>query len=497
MPSPPISRADVDALYAQGPDAVYAFIVQLMTQVTQLETQVAALQARVHTLETQQGKDSHNSSKPPSTDASHLAPRRTRSLRRPSGRPSGGQPGHPGHTLAWCDTPDTVVSHAPTACAQCTQPFAAPPPQRRIAARRQVTEVPPLQCHVTEHVAEGWTCAVCGHETVGVFPRDARTAVQYGPRLRAVAVYLTSYHLLPLGRTTECLRDLYGCAMSAGAILHAEHTMATTLAPVLAQIRLGLTRAPVLEHDETGCYVARQRHWLHVASTATLTHYAVHPRRGTLAWDAIGLLADYGGTLVHDGYAAYFRYAACTHALCNVHLLRELTFLAEAEGQPWATRLSTLLRQGRRAVARARAAGRPALDPRTVARYRTQVRRIVATGKRTNPRVPPATDRTGRGTRRRAQSPARKLLDRLTRWEAEWLRWLTDLRVPFSTNQAERDGRMMKVEQKISGGFRTPQGAATFCTLRSYVSTARKQGLTAVTALRLAMLGTPFEPSLA
>lgn len=481
-----MTREDILAVYAQGPEAVVTLVTTLLERLARLEGANAALEARMATLEAERAKDSHNSGKPPSGDPV----RRPRSLREASGKRPGGQPGHSGTTLTLRAVPDVLVVHAPAHCATCGRPAAER--AGRLVERRQVFELPPVALVVTEHQVLERHCAACGAWTAGAFPPEARSTVQYGPEVQALAVYLTTQQLLPVARASEVLAHLAGRPVSVATVLAAEARCTAALAPVTARIRAGLARAPAVHLDETGFFIGRRRHWLHTASTATLTHYTPHAKRGRGAHEAIGLLPTYTGTAVHDGYESYFTYP-CRHALCGVHLLRDLTFLAEECGERWAAALKRSLRTMKRAVDRAKAAGHAALDRRTHARYRRRYATLLAAGDAAHPPPPPRTGR--RGGSRPARSPAGRLLYRLRRDRDAVLRFLADFRVPFDNNEAERDLRMMKVEQKISGGFRTPHGAATFCTIRGYLSTTRKQGRSALDALRDVFHGHPFMPA--
>lgn len=388
-------------------------------------------------------------------------------------------------------TPDHVVEHYPARCAGCGAALAGVPACG--AARRQVVDLPPLALAVTEHRAARVRCPACHRPTTAPFPGGVDRPVQYGPRLKGVAVYLRRYQLLPYARAGEVLADRCGARLSLGTLEAAGATCAAALAGVEAGIKAALGRAAVAHADETGVTVAGRREWVHVVSTPRLTHYARHAKRGTAATAAIGILPAFAGRLVHDAWAPYWRYR-CAHALCNAHHLRELTAVAEQTGQRWATALHTLLRAMQRAVARARAAGLTALPGAARARFVTRYRRVLAAGYAMNP--PPVRDATAGKRGRLKQSAARNLLDRLAGHEPEALAFLGDWRVPFDNNQAERDLRMLKVQQKISGTFRAQAGADRFCRIRGYISTLRKQGLHVLTALEQTLRGQPLWPNL-
>lgn len=488
-----LSRAEIRAVYAQGPDAVVALVEALLARIHALEAHVDALAARVAALEAARAKDSHNSSQPPSRDVTRTG-RAPKSLRGRSGQPPGGQPGHPGRTLALRATPDVLAVHAPATCPHCGAGFAPDAPCTLLRGeRRQVFEWPPLRLVCTEHRLAARTCAGCGAVSRGAYPPAARTTVQYGPGVLAFGVSLTAQHLLPVQRAADVVAALIGHAISPATLLAAERRVADTVAPVVARIQAGLARAPVVGFDETGFFVRQARWWLHVACTRSLALYTAHPKRGTGAHDRIGLLPTYARTALHDAYASYFTYTGCRHALCGVHLLRELVWLEEQGGAAtaaWAGPLRRALETMRRATVRARAAGHAALDARTRRRYARRFAALLAAGEAAEP--PPV-----RGPRpaKPRRTPGAQLLDRLRRYRDAVLRFVDDLRVPFDNSEAERDLRMMKVEQKISGGFRTAAGAHTFCALRSYLGTARKQGVPALDALQRALTGQPFQPA--
>jgi transposase len=421
-------------------------------------------------------------------------------LRSPSGKRAGGQPGHEGTTLALRATPDVVVTHEPTHCEACGCALpGAPQALREISSeRRQVFDLTRPQLVVTEHQVLDQQCRVCGEWTRAAFPAGVCSTVQYGPELRALAVYLTTQQLLPVARASEMLSHLAGQPVSVATVLAAEAHAVTAVAPVVAAIRAGLRRAPVLGVDDTTVFVARRGWWLHTASTPTLTAYDVLPVRGRAAYAAIGLLPTYQGTAVHDGCQAFGTAPRpapypCQHALCGVHLLRDLTFLAEEYELGWAAQLKRLLLTMKAAVDRAKVAGRSTLPRATLTRYRQRYRALIAAGEAGEP---PPERRPGTTRGKLFRTPAARLLLRLRRDEAWVLRFLDDFAVPFDNNEAERDLRMMKVEQKISGGFRTARGAKTFALLRSYVVTARKQGCNALRALRSLFAGEPFMPAL-
>lgn len=475
-----LSRDEILKIYQAGPDAIVALVEQLEQQVTVLTGRVADLEARLN-------KDSHNSHKPPSSDGPAKRPR-PRSLRQRSGKQSGGQVGHRGVTRALVDDPQVVIPHEPTVCAECGASLEEAKEVGR--ERRQVIEIPKPRPEVTEHQGVQKACPQCQTVTTGEFPPEVTQPVQYGPRAKAAAVYLQTYQLLPYERTAEALEDLFGVSPSEGTLTSAQSTAYTRLEPVEQAIQEALRQAEVAHVDETGVQVAGRTEWVHVMSTSLLTFYAHHAKRGHEALEAIGLLLGFVGRRVHDAWASYLKLPGL-YALCNAHLLRELIGLHEDTGQAWVQKLITLLLSMKAAVAQARAAGQTALPPRQCAGYEAAYTRLVNEGSRANP-PPKPTGKRGRPK----QTPARNLLDRLTTHRGAILAFLHDFRVPFDNNQAERDLRMLKVKHKVSGCFRSPQGADQFCRIRGYISTLRKQDYSILDGLTSVFMGQPYMPQL-
>jgi transposase len=487
-----LSCDEITALYAEGVEGVIALIEQLQSAVAAQQEQIAVLSARVKELDDQRQTNSRNSSKPPSSDGYTRPPR---SLRQRSGKKPGGQPGHVGSALQLVDHPDEVIVHSPMVCAHCQCSLADEPVQR--AERRQVLDLPPLRLVVAEHRAEEKRCPVCRQTTSGTFPPEVTTLVQYGAQIKALAVYLVQDHLLPYDRTREVLADLFGQGLTEGAVWAAVQDAAAGLAGVEEQIKEALCTVDVLHNDETGVRVQGHLEWLHVASTPQMTHYAVHAKRGSAATAAIGILPRFGGRSVHDGLEAYRQYG-CAHALCNAHHLRELTAIEEHDKQPWATQMKDLLREIKAHIAARQACGDEQLTAAAHDAFGQRYQTILTAGYAANPPPPSRPDDTPKKKRGRPkQSKAKNLLDRLDSHREEVLAFMTDWRVPFDNNLAERDLRMVKVQQKVSGCFRTPAGATAFCRVRGYISTLKKQGLPVLPALRRVLLGDPLLPSLA
>ncbi len=464
-------------------------LLEQVKQIPVLQDLVTQLSEQVRQLQEQLAKDSHNSSLPPSSDR-FTRQSKARSLRTRSGKKAGGQPGHPGQTLEMSATPDEVVQLPQVIwCHHCQADL------REVTVksteRRQVIDIPvPAPLQVRQYEGEWKQCPHCQGYSHSLFPEGVSAPVQYGPRIGAMAVYLTTQQLLPRGRTAEVLTDLMGVSISEGTLSTLIKRTAHLLQPVEQQIKTALSQAKVIHQDETGFYVMGKRIWMHVTCTPTLTHYQAHRSRGQEALDEIGILAHFAGTSVHDAWKAYFRYE-CQHSLCCVHILRELTFLSQEMGLWWAHKLILLLTTMKKATDQARSLGQPHLWAEDVQLLHTQFVALLDEGDQVHLRAPTLPGKRGKAK----QHPARNLLDRLRKHQDAVLAFLYHLDVPFDNNQAERDVRMVKVQQKVSGTFRSDEGAVSFCRIRSYLSSLRKQGIPLFAALEATLRNHPLLPS--
>lgn len=421
---------------------------------------------RLDQLENRLKQDSHNSHQPPSSDG--YAKPAPKSLREKSGRSPGGQPGHPGHTLEAVAHPDQRILHPLRRCAR-GHPLLAEPVIGY--EKRQVFDLPVLGIEVVEHQAEVKVCPACEGSATAAFPAGVEASVQYGPRFLTLLAYWRDAQLLPLERIRQMAFDLFGQWVSEGTIQAAVLSTAQALGPFQQDLETGLQNAPQLHADETGLRIQGKGHWLHVLSTPKLTWYGVHPKRGRDAMEAFGLLPGFRGRLIHDEFGPYWTYGR-EHVLCNAHHARELVFADEEEHQPWARRLKTLLER-----AHQRRQDQGHLTARQVHHYLERYRHLLSDAS------PPP------------RSKAHSLRRRLLKFEGPTLAFLNDPGIPFTNNQAEQDLRMMKVQQKISGPFRTVEGARLFACLRSYIATLRKQGHSVWEGLAEALRGHPFLPT--
>ena len=455
------------------------------------QTTFLAVVERIQKLEDQLARNSRNSGKPPSSDGYDQPAPRPKSLRKRSRRKSGGQPGHPGETLRMVEKPDIVKVHRVQECQHCGQSL-----KRRQAVgheRRQVYDLPKVEIQVTEHRAEIKVCSCCGKATQAAFPCQVSKAVQYGTEIRSQMAYLNTEQHLPLERTCDLLDEFYNHRPSEGTIVTVCAEAAQKVEKSNEAVKEHLVAHEAVGHfDETGMRVNGVLKWLHTASTSRLTYYAMHPKRGSEALNEINILPRFKGRAVHDDLASYFQYETA-HALCNAHHLRSLLFLLERYPQKWVQDLIALLLKIKEKVEAVKQKAQTALSVRQANAFSQAYDELVKKGLRANPPSKKSSRKPGQRGRLR-QSPARNLLLRLREHKTAVLAFMYDFNVPFDNNQAERDLRMMKVKQKVSGGFRSMTGAQNFCHIRAYLSTARKNGIKALEALRLAFAGTPFLP---
>ena len=407
---------------------------------------VLELLPRIQKLEDQVAKNSRNSGKPPSSDG--LKKGKPKSLREKTGRKSGGQKGHQGHTLKMSETPDEVVLHQVDECQHCGQDLQEVEAVK--VEKRQIFDIPPVKLYVEEHQAETKVCPTCTECNKATFPADVTQPVQYGKRIQAQICYLNNYQLLPWQRTCDLIEDFYQHRPAEGLVGAANNRMVTQINPSLDLIAQQLQNAPVAHFDESGLRVGAKLHWLHVASTPLLTYYDVDAKRGKEGMDAIGILPEFNGIAVHDHWKSYFRFDDCQHALCNAHHLRELHFVVDRYQQSWATDMIALLLDIKQTISDL-PDNQIQLSDSVQLAFSQRYDLILADGFKVNPQPPRPPGQRGRP----AQTPPKNLLDRLRDFKSETLTFMTDLRVPFDNNLAERDVRMIKVKQKVSGAFRT------------------------------------------
>lgn len=433
----------------------------------------AELRARV-------SQNSLNSSKPPSSDP-FVKPK---SLREKTGRKPGGQHGHKGRTLRVSPKPDVVIEHKVDTCCHCGLDIS----QQEVTGhkKRQVVDVQILRV-VTEHQAVEKNCHHCGGQTTAEFPAGVDHYVQYGPVYRAIMVCLNKGNHLPYDRLSRVSKDIFGIPASCGTLVNIVHECGKMLGGSMEYIKNQLKQAKVLHVDETGNRANGKNQWLHTAGNDQFTYLESHKKRGHAATEDIGILPVFKGTVIHDFWKSYFKYTDCNHALCNAHLLRELNGIIENNKQIWAEQMKSLLVTIKRSVDIAGGS----LVPTEAAAYEFRYDEILDLGDKENPIDMKAMTK-GNTRGRTARSKARNLLDRMKLYKKDVLRFMYDLEIPFDNNQAERDIRMCKLQQKISGGFRSDQGNEAFGNIRSYVSTSAKQGIPVFDSIFAAVSGNPL-----
>ncbi len=448
-----------------------AIIIKLRTLVKELLEKVAVLEGKL-------ALNSRNSSKPPSSDG--FAKPKPKSLRKAGENPLGGQTGHKFSTLQQTDSPDYVIIHSPPSiCPSCLSPVK----NSFLAGKRQVFDLPQTRYEVTEHQILESRCS-CGCLVKGVFPSDVTASAQYGPRALAAMALLNQHQMLPLQRTAGLMSDFFGLKVSEATVLSATNKATAALEATVATIAEKIQTTSVVHADETGLFVGSKRHWMHVLTTNTLTYVAQHAKRGSIAFKEIGVLPNFKGILVHDGWKPY-RSLECSHSLCNAHHLRELTYLYEEMKQEWAQEMIELLTKANTEVNQSHGV----LSSERLLFYRDSYNTILSNGDTCNPPNPTSSKKG-----RTAQSKGANLIARLRAYHDDVWRFASDKLVPFTNNSAEQAVRMPKVKQKISGCFRTVDGANAFCTIRSYLATMQKQGNNLFEALCEAFNGNVQQP---
>lgn len=477
-----LTREELLVLARTNPEVLVDLVLALQEQVQLLTRRVEELEARLN-------KNSRNSSKPPSSDG--LQKPKPKSLRQRTGLKPGGQPGHPGRTLERVANPDHAVLLPVTSC-PCGADLSLKNHPVIDYERRQVFELPEPKLEVTEYRAEIKRCPHCRTAVRTPFPDAVKSPTQYGPRFLALLVYLQHQQLLPANRISQLCDDLFAQPVSEATLFQITQKCHDQLEDFENKIVSQLPKETILTVDESGLRVDGKLHWLHTAGTDRLTFYGVHPKRGNQATDAFNILPHFNGSLVHDFWRPYFKYD-CNHGLCNAHLARELQFLLEEQNQLWAGKMSALLFD-MNAFAKTRKTMTPQLTEEQKAPWLQRFRSLVAEGRQANPKNKPPEVKPRRG--RPKQTKAQNLLDRLEYRENSVLAFFHDLRVPFTNNQSEQDIRMIKVRQKISGCFRTLQGAKNFARIRSYLSTARKNGWNLLQSITQSLTGQPYLPEM-
>jgi transposase len=439
---------------------------------------ILRLEERIRQLEEIIHKDSHNSHIPPSQ-----SPRTPiKSLRGKSGKQPGGQIGHQGRTLKMVSQPDYVIKHHVSRCEDCGQDLSDTPIQDY--ERRQVFDIPEIVCEVTEPQAEKKRCS-CGYLTTARFPDTVNAPVQYGLNILTLLIIFSAHEYISFERISDLMDELTGYRVNEATVCSVQNRLFNNLGDFEAKSKIKLIQSAVIHNDETGIPVAGKQYWLHVTSTPELTHYGVDMKRGKEATDRIGVLPFFHGISIHDGWKPYFGYERCHHALCNAHHLRELTFFVEEEKADWAMSFKNLLLSTKAKVAKAREGGQGHLELASIQEIESEYQVILEVAKAGLP-PPVKTGRRGKKTKQH------NLIERLLEHKEGVLSFVYDFRIPFDNNLAERDIRMVKLKDKVSGTFRSPHGADCFARIRGYISTVRKNGGNVFEGIRNALCGQPF-----
>lgn len=444
-------------------------ISTLLAKIAEQEKTIQQQAARISELEKRLNKNSSNSSKPPSSDGLGKPPR-TSSLREKGKHNSGGQKGHKGSTLKQTESPDIIKKHTLLSCPDCHSSLSTTPVAKVI--KRQVFDIPIPKIEVTEHQAEVKYCKCCNKKITASFPTGVLAPAQYGEVIRSWSVYYQYQHFIPEDRLQQLFSDLYGVQLATATLTNYNRLAFDSLASFEESVLSEVKAARVKNLDETGFRVAGKTKWLHVASTKTATYYHVSPKRKSL-------LDGLSGTVIHDHWKSYYNLEGVEHALCNQHHLRELKAITEHDKEAWAQNMTRLLR----IALRCRHFYEHRVMPDTrIKRITSIYDKIIHDGLGYHETLMPLPCKGKQG--RRPRRTGHNLLLRLFHYKQDVLRFLHDPAVPFTNNDAERDLRMMKCKQKISGGFRSLQGAKQFARIRGFISTIRKQGLSVISSIQ-------------
>ena len=443
---------------------------------------ILTLAAKVAELEARLNMNSKNSSKPPSSDVFN----KPKSLRKPSGKKAGGQFGHEGNGLKLMSEPDKYVVHEPEECAHCPNAANCNADKTVCDTRYEIDII--INTSTTAHQITSVVCPLSTEVLTGRFPEGVNSLMRYGVNIEALAISLNTIGTVSVNRTHEILSGVFGVPISTGTISTMVSGFADTIQEPVKEIKGAVIEAALTNNDETGARMDKRTVWAHVASTDKLTYIEVQESRGKKGMDAIGILCAFLGTVIHDCWASYFLFTAIRHGLCNAHLLRELTAVVENTKQAWAQALIDLLMRMKSVKEKLLEQNKHGPTADLVQKYSLEYDKILADALEHNP--PPIRDPAQKGRSKRGKTGA--LVDRLILHKDKYLLFFTDFSVPFDNNQAERDIRMFKVKQKVSGCFRTMEGARDFAAIMSYIGTARKNGVSGFNAIKNALVGSPF-----
>jgi len=473
--------------YKEGINSVVTLVKEIgselgtvRNELKEVKIENQKLNDRISELEARLNKNSGNSHKPPSSDGL----KKPKNMRDKSGKHTGGQPGHEGKTLNKIENPDEIVDLKPTQC-ECGGCLSN---VEGITRTRQVIEMPAIKVITTEYKTHELVCPNCNKVHKTEFPASVKQPVQYGENIQALMSYLTNYQLIPLERTVEILSDIIGQNVSEGTLVNVNNRLHKKLEEFETSTKHQLKGSSVVHFDETGMRSDGKTQWLHSASTEQLTHYAFHEKRGSEAAIDIGILPGFKGTACHDHWKPYYTFNDCSHSECNSHNLRNLKGIHENYKHEWAKNMSSLLIEIKKRVDTLKSEGQTKMDFDEATKYNAIYKDIIAKGQLECPIL--VSEKTGRPKK----NDSHRLLAKLEKYDIETLSFMYDFNIPFDNNLAERDIRMVKLRQKISGCFRGKEGPKVFCRIRSYISTCRKNGQKVMESLVKAVKCEPFIP---
>lgn len=450
---------------------------------------VEKLEERIKELESRLNMDSTNSSKPPSTD--NKLTKKKKSSNSTSKKKRGAQAGHKGKTLKIVASPDKTEALLPMRCNCCGSSLENTDSLKY--EKRQLFDLPDIKMQVTEYQAHSLECKECHTINKAQFPENIKAVTQYGDNLKSFISYLNAYQMLPYERISETIEDLTSHKMSVGSIYNFLNTHYDKLQEFETTLKQSLLGEDVLHSDETGVNVKAKLHGIHVASTPAMTYYMLHKKRGRIAMDDMEIIPNYTGILVHDHWAPYNKYNNCNHSYCNAHILRELNGIFQKDNVQWSEDMHTLLTNMNIAAHKAKENHKDELSQAQIQKFIKNYEKIIQSA---NKYYPPPDKTTKKARGRPKQEKGKNLLDRLSKYQNETLRFLSDFRVPFTNNLAERDLRMIKVKEKISGSFASFKGGEIFCRIRSYISTLKKNNIAVLQGLSDALAGKAYVPML-
>ena len=446
-----MNREQLEALGT--PEIVIEMFLSLQSTVAEQALKIAELEAKL-------AMNSSNSSMPPSSDKF-----KTKSLRKKSGKKPGGQKGHRGSNLEITAEPDETVELRPEKCANCGTDLSKINGAHTDDFRYKIDTR--IITKVTRYEQVEIICPVCGAANKGEFPCGINSHIQYGENVRTVSVILNAHAMVSNDKTAKIMRDMMGIPISAGTIVNHVKNFVESAKPVTDEIPKVLINSSLGNFDETGSSVNGKKIWIHNSSNSEATWVTVHSKRGKDGSDANGVLPEFSGIAVHDRWSPYFKYTNCVHALCNAHLLRDLQGIIDAFDHKWAKQMQVLLREMCHVVKKYKVADKSKLSAYYSCKFAAEYDKIITLGNLETPHNPNS----------KKQTKSHNTLLAFMTYREEICRFTQDFRVPFDNNQAERDIRNVKVKHKVSGGFRSLNGAENFAAVSSVIGTAVKQGL--------------------